>query len=164
MILDRTPRQTPLKISDLFDVSLAVSKWEKEASEKLEILHNEPALIDSSLGGFPVLSAPDLEKSPESDITLEEKQAAIEMVNLTLPLNDNATSNFQTSVIRDGQSNFLPESSLLLKNSKDTVDQLLSTSQVLALTGSPPFQPSSPVGITSSMSLSPLQQSNIIQT
>ena len=45
MILDRNPSERPLKNSDIADISIAVSKWQKEATEKLETLDEEPAYI-----------------------------------------------------------------------------------------------------------------------
>ena len=45
MIVDRSPRVQPLKTNNISEVAMAVSKWKKEASEKLKIISTGPAMM-----------------------------------------------------------------------------------------------------------------------
>ena len=104
MILDRNPSERPLKNSDIADISIAVSKWQKEATEKLETLDREPAYIrttqsnqESTTCNTPKHPSIDTSKSPMS-------VADDDRLNMRPSQKDNATQTNQISVMCEGFS------------------------------------------------------------
>ena len=100
MILDRSPRETPLKTSDLSEVSIAVSKWKEEASEKLKSIALEPATICNHVQQSSLNKSLNPTVFPSTRTSTNYNPlAGTNESSKKMHRNDNATSNFKTSVI-----------------------------------------------------------------